>query len=87
MRPANISTLKAQLTKYLRFARSGEEVMVLDRNAPIARIIPWTVDDRPRLSSRKPAASFQGLKALQEKPVKGPSTDSLAFLLEDRRSR
>jgi len=40
MRTANIGTLKNQLSAYLKFVRNGEEVIVCDRNVPIARILP-----------------------------------------------
>ncbi len=40
MRTANIGTLKNQLSAYLRYVRNGEEVVVYDRNVPIARITP-----------------------------------------------
>jgi prevent-host-death family protein len=40
MRTANIGTLKNQLSAYIRYVRSGEEVIVCDRNVPVARILP-----------------------------------------------
>jgi prevent-host-death family protein len=40
MRTANIGVLKNQLSAYLKFVRNGEEVIVCDRNVPIARILP-----------------------------------------------
>jgi prevent-host-death family protein len=40
MRTANIGVLKNQLSAYLKFVRNGEEVLVCDRNVPIARILP-----------------------------------------------
>ena len=40
MRTANIGTLRNQLSAYLKFVRNGEEVIVCDRNVPIARILP-----------------------------------------------
>jgi len=42
MRSANIGVLKNQLSAYLKFVRNGEEVIVCDRNVPIARILPLT---------------------------------------------
>lgn len=41
MRTANIGTLKNQLSAYLRLVRNGEEVIVCDRNVPVARILPY----------------------------------------------
>jgi len=43
MRTVNIGVLKNQLSSYLRYVRNGEEVVVRDRNVPVARILPFTV--------------------------------------------
>jgi antitoxin (DNA-binding transcriptional repressor) of toxin-antitoxin stability system len=43
MRTANIGTLKNQLSAYLKYVRNGEEVVVYDRNIPVARILPFTL--------------------------------------------
>jgi len=43
MRTVNIGTLKNQLSAYLQIVRKGEEVVVQDRNKPIARILPFTL--------------------------------------------
>ena len=45
MRSVTISTLKAQLSAHLKLVQSGEEVLVRDRNKPIARIIPFVTED------------------------------------------
>lgn len=42
MRTVNIGVLKNQLSSYLRYVRNGEEVVVRDRNVPVARILPFT---------------------------------------------
>jgi antitoxin (DNA-binding transcriptional repressor) of toxin-antitoxin stability system len=41
MRTVNIGVLKNQLSAYLQLVRQGEEVVVRDRNVPIARILPF----------------------------------------------
>jgi antitoxin (DNA-binding transcriptional repressor) of toxin-antitoxin stability system len=41
MRTVNIGVLKNQLSAYLQYVRNGEEVVVRDRNVPIARILPF----------------------------------------------
>jgi prevent-host-death family protein len=41
MRTVNIGVLKNQLSAYLQIVRNGEEVIVRDRNKPIARILPF----------------------------------------------
>lgn len=43
MRTVNIGTLKNQLSAYLKYVRNGEEVIVRDRNVPVARILPFTL--------------------------------------------
>jgi prevent-host-death family protein len=40
MKTVNIADLKNQLSAYLQYVRSGEEIVVRDRNVPIARIVP-----------------------------------------------
>jgi prevent-host-death family protein len=40
MRSVNIAQLKARLSEYLRHVRSGHEVTVLDRDTPVARLVP-----------------------------------------------
>ena len=47
MSTASVSELKANLSRYLREVRRGGEVEVLDRGAPVARLVPpETGDDR-----------------------------------------
>jgi len=43
MRTVNIGVLKNQLSAYLQIVRKGEEVVVRDRNVPVARILPFTL--------------------------------------------
>lgn len=45
MRSANIAELRDRLTQYLREVRAGEEIIVRDRNRPIAKIVPLSVED------------------------------------------
>jgi prevent-host-death family protein len=45
MRSTNIAELRNRLTQYLQEVRAGEEIIVRDRQRPIARIVPFTVDD------------------------------------------
>lgn len=39
-----ISELKAKLSKYLRMVKKGGEVIVMDRETPVAKILPYVVD-------------------------------------------
>ncbi len=40
MRTVKVAQLKAKLSAHLRYVRNGEEVIVCDRDKPIARITP-----------------------------------------------
>jgi prevent-host-death family protein len=48
MKTVNIGELKNQLSAYLQYVRSGEEVVVKDRNVPVARILPIREGDFER---------------------------------------
>ena len=50
---ANIATLKNNLSRYLKSVQAGEEVIVMDRDTPVARIVPF----RPAPGSRRTGAS------------------------------
>jgi len=41
MKSVTIGKLKNELSAYLRYVRNGEEVIVRDRNVPVARIVPF----------------------------------------------
>ncbi len=45
MRMVNIADLKAQLSAHIQRVRKGEEVLVCDRNKPVARIVPYRPED------------------------------------------
>lgn len=45
MRTVNISDLKARLSAHIQLVKDGEEVLVCDRNKPVARIVPCRLTD------------------------------------------
>ena len=81
MSEVRIADLKARLSEHLRVVRNGGTLTVLDRDTPVARIVPYVA---PPLEIRKAKRPVRGLK-LPPKPAR--RTDSLAVLLEDRRRR
>ena len=81
MSDVGIAELKARLSEYLRSVRNGGTLTVLDRDTPIARIVPYAVQP---LEIRKATRRLRDLK-LPPKPAK--RTDSVALLVEDRRRR
>jgi prevent-host-death family protein len=77
-----IAELKAKLSEHLRAVRRGHTITVLDRDQPIARIVPYRSSGAVRI--RKPAP---GAPRLQDIPLPPPlpmKTDIVALLLEDR---
>jgi antitoxin (DNA-binding transcriptional repressor) of toxin-antitoxin stability system len=76
-----IAELKARLSEHLRSVRNGSTLTVLDRDTPIARIVPYEAQP---LDVRKAQRHPRDLK-LPPKPSR--RTDSVAVLLEDRRRR
>ncbi len=41
MRSVNVAELKNRLSKYLSFAKDGEEIIIRDRNLPVAKLVPF----------------------------------------------
>jgi len=81
MSDVRIAELKSRLSEHLRAVRNGSTLTVLDRDTPIARIIPYTAQP---LEIRKAKRRLRDVK-LPPKPSK--RTDSVAVLIEDRRRR
>jgi prevent-host-death family protein len=81
MSEVGIAELKARLSEHLRSVRNGGTLTVLDRDTPIARIVPYAAQ---ALEVRRARRRLRDLK-LPPKPAK--RTDSVAILVEDRRRR
>jgi prevent-host-death family protein len=67
MRTVNVATLKNNLSRYLRDVRRGEEILIRDRNVPIAKIVPLSSTDDSEAELLELAA--QGLIKLGEGPL------------------
>ena len=96
MRAVNIADLKNNLSRYLKEVRAGSEVVVKDRNKPIARIVPLTVegDDETELlelfadGSARPAKSTRAFpKAFWVEPLPKANLDLLRLVRQDRDAR
>lgn len=84
MKEVRIAELKARLSEYLRAVRRGETIAVLDRETPVAQIVP--VRDRATLRIRKPTI---GTPRPNRVPLPRPSRlkiDVVQLLLEERQS-
>lgn len=66
MRSVNIAELKNQLSAYIRFARNGEEIVIRDRNRPVAKMVPF---DAAGASEDDLLLVAEGKMKLPEKPL------------------
>ena len=85
MKPVRIAELKARLSEYLRQVRSGHPLVVMDRETPVARIVPYDAGSDV-LVVRRPAPDAP---ALQDVPLPSPirlRRDAVRLLLEERRA-
>jgi antitoxin (DNA-binding transcriptional repressor) of toxin-antitoxin stability system len=82
MSKVGIADLKAHLSRHLRSVRGGRTITVLDRDTPVAQIVPYEAEGplEVRRASRKP-----GDLRLPHRLAR--PTDSLSILLKDRSSR
>jgi len=80
-----ISELKANLSKYLRHVRRGHTVEVMDRDTPVARVVPY--EERPSGLIVRPAlGNMRDFKL--PRPLKTKTKiDVVALLREDRDAR
>jgi antitoxin (DNA-binding transcriptional repressor) of toxin-antitoxin stability system len=81
MKSVRIAELKSRLSEHLRSVRKGRTLTVLDRDTPIARIVPLIAEP---VEVRRATRRFRDLTL---PPPPGSPTDSLAVLLDDRRRR
>lgn len=77
-----IAELKAKLSEYLRSVRKGHSITVLDRDTPIARLVPYEPEAKG-LVSRKPTSRVPFGKIPLPEPYRG-NIDIVELLLEER---
>ena len=97
MKKAGIAELKNNLSRYLEHVKSGETVLVIDRNQPIAQIIPLQKTPRSAAPDDGRIARLErkglirrgsgdvGQWLIKRRPVKVPGS-VLQDLLDERRS-
>ncbi|CAN5922094.1 hypothetical protein BH11GEM2_BH11GEM2_33730 [soil metagenome] len=83
MTSIGVAELKAKLSEYLRAVRKGQEVTVMDRDQPIARIVP--IHGAGALTIREPRSAYGALANVPLPPPAALRVDAVALLLEDRR--
>jgi antitoxin (DNA-binding transcriptional repressor) of toxin-antitoxin stability system len=80
MKRSSVSYLKAHLSAELKAVQAGETVVVMDRDHPVARLVPLA--ESSGIEVREPLQSF-GF----QRPAPLVSGGSLEALLEDRERR
>lgn len=84
MKPVGVAELKARLSEYLRAVRKGRDVVVMDRDTPIARLVPYAA--RGTLVVREPVVAYRTLGDVPLPPPAHLAIDPVELLLEDRRA-
>ena len=93
----NISTIKSQLSSYLDRVKGGEEVVIADRDRPVAKLVPYRSSEsrangwaaRLAESARRGEVrlSAGSNRPLRLKPARAPKGGAkvVATLLQERR--
>jgi prevent-host-death family protein len=92
MRSVNVAELKNRLSKYLRFAKGGEEVVIRDRNLPVAKLVPFSAGEGNEEElllvaagkMRLPKTSVEVEELLRIPTGKVPGRKGIQALLDDR---
>ena len=82
MKQVRIAELKARLSEYLRAVRAGESIAVLDRDTPVAQLVP--VRERSSLRVRKPGRGTPPLSRVAVPKRAKLNVDVVQLLLEER---
>lgn len=83
MKNVRIAELKARLSEHLRFVRRGHPLTVLDRETPVAQIVPYEAD-AAALTVRMPLPGSPAPSKVSLPPPMRIGKDIVALLLEDR---
>ena len=84
MKSVGVAELKARLSEYLRAVRKGHDLTIMDRDQPIARVVPYVASGS--LVVREPLSEYRTLGDIPLPPPVLMSVDVVELLLEDRRA-
>ncbi len=82
MNEVKIAQLKAKLSEHLRRVRRGHTLPILDRDTPVARVVPY--DEPGPLRVREPPSGGSGLRGVPLPPPLAVDLDIVDVLLEER---
>ena len=80
-----IADLKSRLSEHLRHVRRGRSLTVLDRDTPIAKIVPYG-ENCSLITVRTPIPGAQKLHKIPLPPPLKLRKDIVDLLLEERQS-
>jgi len=83
MKVVRIAELKARLSQYLREVRRGHTLTVMDRQTPVASLIPYAPAGEP-LRVRAPLGRFPSPQDVPLPPPLVLEADVVKLLLEER---
>jgi prevent-host-death family protein len=82
MRKVRIADLKARLSEHLRYVRRGHQLTVMDRDTPVAMVVPLSA--LGTLAVRPPRAEAPALKDVKFPRPLEVDVDPVVLLLEER---
>lgn len=88
---ASSSMLKAKMGQYMRAVRAGEEIVVTDRDQPVARLVPYRQAE-PRSGEEVQVAQAKDPAAppfskVEVQPIRYRGRPTTSLLAADRKRR
>jgi antitoxin (DNA-binding transcriptional repressor) of toxin-antitoxin stability system len=83
MRSVRVAELKSRLSEHLRLVRRGQSLTVLDRETPIARVVPVEAP-AGGLTIRPPIPGTGSPGGVSLPPALSLGTDAVGLLLRER---
>jgi antitoxin (DNA-binding transcriptional repressor) of toxin-antitoxin stability system len=83
MKRVRIAELKARLSEHVREVRRGASYAVMDRETPVARLVPYGPEGEG-LRARPPRGRYPSLQKVPLPPAARLKGDAVELLLEDR---
>jgi prevent-host-death family protein len=88
----SVAELKNRLSKYLRAVKAGEEIVIRDRNLPVAKLVPFSAHESNEeelllVTSGKmplPKAAFKMADLLKIRTGKVVGREGIKALLDER---
>lgn len=84
MQSVRIAVLKARLSEFLRRVRGGRSITVLDRDTPVARIVPY--DSATSKLTVRPAQGRTPVGKVRLPKASGVKVDIVRLLLDERQT-